>query len=365
MCTYNLGSNIYQMANRESKRRTNHYDVFCKGIDLDGCHLLTVDHNLHRKRRKPLEPFLSRMEVARLQPILAAVALKLESRCSEHKETHKMIRLDHTFVAFTSNIIGRIYHPDFAPDCIVNYIPESIFFKYIPQAPQNIALITRNKCAAKSHNDITHTSLFSHHQHRLAKKAQLLLGAGTATTARTISLASYYILANPEIKAKLQVELKDPMANWRSWLISKPSSRSLYATLPCNASPRISPDLPIQYKRFTIPAGTLVGMSAYLMHSDPSVYLDPKSFPPDRWLGTFHPSMYWKYVPFTHGSRNCLGREYVTLHYAINPSFWRLYRPNGPGLELCKADETDVIHVHDFMAPLPKLSTERVRALVW
>ncbi|KAF5858687.1 hypothetical protein ETB97_003902 [Aspergillus alliaceus] len=150
---------------------------------------------------------------------------------------------------------------------------------------------------------------------RLAKKAQLLLGAGTATTAQTISLASYYILANPEIKAKLQVELKDPMANWRSWLISKPSSRSLYGTAPppskrlsYAAMQRLPPDLPR-------PPNPI--QKVYNPSRNPSVYLDPKSFLPDRWLGTFHPSMYWKYVPFTHGSRNCLGREYVTLHYAM------------------------------------------------
>lgn len=49
---------------------------------------------------------------------------------------------------------------------------------------------------------------------RLAKEAQLLLGGGTANTARTIGFASYYILANPEIRARLQEELKDTMADW-------------------------------------------------------------------------------------------------------------------------------------------------------
>lgn len=49
---------------------------------------------------------------------------------------------------------------------------------------------------------------------RLAKEAQVLLGGGTASTARTLGFISYYILANPEIKAKLQQELEKPMADW-------------------------------------------------------------------------------------------------------------------------------------------------------
>ena len=49
---------------------------------------------------------------------------------------------------------------------------------------------------------------------RLAKEAQVLLGGGTASTARTIGFASYYILANPGVAARLRTELKDVMAGW-------------------------------------------------------------------------------------------------------------------------------------------------------
>ena len=49
---------------------------------------------------------------------------------------------------------------------------------------------------------------------RLAKEAQVMLGAGTATTARTIGYISYYILAKPQIRSRLQEELKEVMANY-------------------------------------------------------------------------------------------------------------------------------------------------------
>ena len=49
---------------------------------------------------------------------------------------------------------------------------------------------------------------------RLAKEAQVLLGGGTATTARTLGFISYYILANPSIRSRLEAELKEPMAKY-------------------------------------------------------------------------------------------------------------------------------------------------------
>lgn len=96
------------------------------GFDI-GSHLLTEDHDLHRRRRKPLEPFFSRMGITRLQPMLAEVALHLEGRLKAFKGQQKVIRLDHAFSAFSGDIIGRICldtteggafldDTDFAPD---------------------------------------------------------------------------------------------------------------------------------------------------------------------------------------------------------------------------------------------------------
>ncbi|KAL4990612.1 cytochrome P450 [Aspergillus falconensis] len=123
----------------ESKRRTNHYDVFCKEIDFDGSHLLTVDHTLHRKRRKPLEPFFSRMSIQKLQPMLAEVAQKFERRLCTLAGTGTVVRLDHTCAAFTGDIIAKIClddaaegdrfldHPDFAPYCFTRAcVPECL-----------------------------------------------------------------------------------------------------------------------------------------------------------------------------------------------------------------------------------------------
>ena len=87
------------------------------GNDLDfgrlrlmcaGSHFLTTPHDLHRRRRKPLEPFFSRLGVTRLEPIIAEVAGLVNRRFEALKGTGMVIRLDHAFVAFSGDIIGRL-----------------------------------------------------------------------------------------------------------------------------------------------------------------------------------------------------------------------------------------------------------------
>jgi hypothetical protein len=41
-----------------------------------------------------------------------------------------------------------------------------------------------------------------------------------------------------------------------------------------------------------------------------------------------------------------------------------LFRPGAPALELFETDESDVEQAHDFLIPLPKISTKGVRAVV-
>ena len=49
---------------------------------------------------------------------------------------------------------------------------------------------------------------------RLASEAQILLGAGTENTAKTISFIVYFILANPSIRFQLKQELQEPMSRY-------------------------------------------------------------------------------------------------------------------------------------------------------
>jgi cytochrome P450 len=156
----------------------------------------------------------------------------------------------------------------------------------------------RKALESNSMNDKYTESLFHHvaksdmpasekSEERLMKEAQLLLGGGTVTSARTISCAAYYILSRPDIMKRLGEELRQPFAEWPTrvptWAdleklpflqaLIKETMRyeitdlvSYLRITDDNHSvdygvmtrlPRISPDVALQYKQYTIPAGVM------------------------------------------------------------------------------------------------------------
>jgi cytochrome P450 len=49
---------------------------------------------------------------------------------------------------------------------------------------------------------------------RLTIEAQIFLAAGTVTSARTIAMATYYILTDNSLRLRLGLELREPMKRW-------------------------------------------------------------------------------------------------------------------------------------------------------
>ncbi|EEH08381.1 cytochrome P450 [Histoplasma capsulatum G186AR] len=58
----------------------------------------------------------------------------------------------------------------------------------------------------------------------------------------------------------------------------------------------------------TLPAGTSVGLGAYVLHHDPAVFPQPREFMPERWLACT-PEMLRNSVPFGVGARMCIARN--------------------------------------------------------
>ena len=73
--------------------------------------------------------------------------------------------------------------------------------------------------------------------------------------------------------------------------------------------PRVSPKEPLRFREWVIPAGVPVGMSAYFQHRDPNIFPRPMEYLPERWLKDVTPAMERNYIPFSRGSRYCLGMK--------------------------------------------------------
>lgn len=216
---------------------------------------------------------------------------------------------------------------------------------------------------------------------RLARELMLILGAGTVTTMRALNLVTFHVLSNKHIEARLREDLKQVMAEYR------PKSGVQAARMPTWAElekrpylaacikeglrlsfgimrrlPRTAPDVVLQYKQWTIPKNTPVGMSAFMMHTDSEVFSDPFKFHPERWLGDYSPRMNRNFVPFTKGSRNCLGLNLVQAE--MNLVIALLFRPGGPKMTLYQTEESDVALHLDWVIPVPKADSRGTRVVM-
>lgn len=220
---------------------------------------------------------------------------------------------------------------------------------------------------------------------RLTDEGLTIIGAGTVTTAHTLAIIFFHLLSEPSILSKLHEELAsasrrktilrwDDLANlpYLSAIVSEGLRLSFGVS---HRLQRISPDLPLQYKDWTIPAGVPVSMTQMFIMQDPNIFPRPKEFIPERWLEPEHrgnclkdtkfpePHLAKKFlVPFSRGSRACLG---MNLAYAeIFLTIGTLMRPGGLEFELFETDLSDIETVHDFFNPSPRLDSKGLRVRV-
>jgi cytochrome P450 len=65
---------------------------------------------------------------------------------------------------------------------------------------------------------------------------------------------------------------------------------------------------------YTIPAGSSIFMSQYVMHHNPLYYEEPEQFKPDRWTDEFKARLpRFSYFPFGGGIRGCIGETFAWM----------------------------------------------------
>ncbi|RAH79186.1 putative cytochrome P450 [Aspergillus japonicus CBS 114.51] len=380
-----------------------------QGTGLEGAMGMTMGHELHRRRRKHFDPFFSRLGVTyrksgrtiQMEHVMAAFTGDIVTKiCSEkspdmirHPEfgkewyvtIHTYQLQVHLFVQFPhlialTQLIPRGLVMQFSPGAAAFKSLHQYAFDHITEAKRDMVR------AEKVQHDAGRSSVFRHvlssdmpeaerETERLAREALQLFGAGTATLVRAFSMIFYHVLSNPPMRARLRDELKGIMAEYPAkrptWQelerlpylhgIVREGLRLSYGVMRHLA--RVSPDQPLQFREWTIPAGTPVGMSSHSLHSDPATFPEPARFLPERWMkGRHHPSMNRNWVPFARGSRMCIG-----MNLALAEMYWVLavlFRPGAPQLELFETVEADVVPVRDYVGGTPEFGTKGVRVKV-
>lgn len=185
---------------------------------------------------------------------------------------------------------------------------------------------------------------------RVLTMAVSMAFAGSETTAISLAAVFYHLLKNPACYKKLQHELDEAMRDGRigrgeAGLVTWSESQTLpYLDAVIKESMRVHPAAGLPLERITppggieicgehIPAGTIVGCSAWVIHqheptfvpkSNPAAYPIDK-FVPERWLdasSSQRKEMEATMFQFGAGSRTCIGKNISLLEiYKLVPNF--------------------------------------------
>ena len=206
---------------------------------------------------------------------------------------------------------------------------------------------------------------------RLTQEAQTIIGAGTETTGNTLSMITFYLLANPTEGRRLKKELlslerdpSEPLA-YRElqrlpYLGAVISEGLRISSSVAGRLPRVHPAASINYKSYTMPAGTAISMSLRDTHYDESIFPDAHLFKPERWLGEDKRALEKYLIPFSKGPRNCVGMNLALaeLYTAIGNLFRRF------DMELAGTKEEDMSMAHEFFAPFGPADSKGLRVTI-
>jgi len=135
-----------------------------------------------------------------------------------------------------------------------------------------------------------------------------MIMAGYETTTSALAWTFERLLRSPEVMGRLQEDLAQ--------------GSDAYLDAVVKEVLRLRPVVPVVARKareevalngHTIPAGSVLMVSLYLLHRDPTVHADPDEFRPERFLeGNGEP---WH--PFGGGVRRCLGASFAQLEMKV------------------------------------------------
>jgi cytochrome P450 len=159
----------------------------------------------------------------------------------------------------------------------------------------------------------------------MVSQAQVLILAGSETTATLLCGLTYHLLKNPTTLDTLKTEIRSSFEDESELILNRLASLPymnavieealrMYPPVP-NALPRVTPYPGAVICGKYVPGGTSVGLHHYSTYRCESNFSEPDSFIPERWLadtnGRFSGDDKTAFHPFSYGPRNCLGRKLV------------------------------------------------------
>ncbi|KAJ5731917.1 hypothetical protein N7493_003398 [Penicillium malachiteum] len=145
--------------------------------------------------------------------------------------------------------------------------------------------------------------------------------AGTDSTAMNTATILWYLAKYPEIYDRLHEEVQNAVFRGENptecayLRATVKEGLRLSWTNPIRL-PRTVPAMGWNYRDYFFPAGTNVGIAAFQLHQNESVFLDPLRFSPERWLVPTQ-DMLDHFFAFGKGTRSCIAQSLGMLEVTM------------------------------------------------
>lgn len=167
--------------------------------------------------------------------------------------------------------------------------------------------------------------------------AQILIMAGSETSATLLAATSYFLMTNPVPYQKLKDEIRSAFASEEEINFTS-ISKLKYTLAVLHESMRMHPPVPVGIHRFTPPEGAIIDGRWVAGGTDVAVhqwaayrlecyFKDADRFIPERWLGEderYAGDNREVFNPFSIGPRACIGRglAYMEMRLVLARLVW-------------------------------------------
>ncbi|XP_050077622.1 cytochrome P450 4d1-like [Anopheles maculipalpis] len=152
---------------------------------------------------------------------------------------------------------------------------------------------------------------------------------GHDTTTSGISFTILLLAKHQDIQQKLFEEIETALGDSAAtvFLTNSLLQELKYLDMVIKESLRLVPPVPFIGRKLLedmelngtiIPAGTTLSLNIFALHRNPEVFPEPEKFIPERFSDENHIKRApYDYIPFSAGSRNCIGQKYALLEMKV------------------------------------------------
>lgn len=360
---FKLGPNSMYLVSRPDYIKdvlvTNHKN-FLKGRGLQrakvtlGEGLLTSEGELHLRQRRMMQPAFHRQRVAGYGATMVQYGVRMRERWRDGAT----LDMSEEMARLTLAIVGKtLFDADVESDAtdvgralattLLMFrrltLPFSELLDKLP-LPSNrrfqesreyldsiiYRIIEERRASGEDRGDLLSMLLQAHDvegdgsgmsDRQLRDEALTIFLAGHETTANALTWTWYLLSQHPEVEAQLHAELETVLNGRLPTVEDLP--RLSYTEMVLSESMRLYPpawllgriaiaDYPIG--EYTVPAGSTILMSQYIVHHDRRYYPNPFRFDPQRWTPEAKASRpRFAYFPFGGGPRQCIGEPFAWM----------------------------------------------------